>query len=101
MVVQLHQLDSEVLQHAQAKAERFASKGSKLPRCAHRSEVDPFADASPSGQHPHPPSGSDTDAGKLPKALLQGSGFRNPQEVDQLGMLLTPVLCPAVMTKLG
>ena len=65
--LQLHQLDSEVLQHAQAKAERFGSKGNKPPRSAHRSEGDPFADAGPSGQYNDLPSDDDEDAGKPTK----------------------------------
>ena len=62
-VLQLHQLDSEVLQHAQQKAERRG--GTKSSRVAHRSEADPFADAAPSGQYENLPSGSENDEGKL------------------------------------
>ena len=64
MVLQLHQLDSEVLQHAQEKAERFGSKANKLPRSAHRSEGDPFADTGPSGQYNDLPS-DDELAGEI------------------------------------
>ena len=62
-MLQLHQLDSEVLQHAQEKAERFGSKANKLPRSAHRSEGDPFADTGPSGQYNDLPSDDDEVAG--------------------------------------
>ena len=48
MVLQLHWLDSVVLQHAQEKAERFGSKANKLPRSAPRTGGDPFAGAGPS-----------------------------------------------------
>ncbi|DBA86976.1 TPA: hypothetical protein ACH3X2_14259 [Trebouxia sp. C0005] len=61
---QLHQLDSEVLQHAQQKAERFGRRGPKASRAAHRSEGDPFADAAPSGQYDDLPSGSEDEAGE-------------------------------------
>ena len=63
-VLQLHQLDSEVLQHAQEKAQRFGSKASKLPTSAHRSEGDPFADTGPSGQCNSLPSDDDEITGK-------------------------------------
>ena len=65
MVLQLHQLDSEVLQHAQDKAQRFAFKGNKVPRSAQCSEGDPFADAGPRGQYNNLPSDSEEDAGKM------------------------------------
>ncbi|DBA86973.1 TPA: hypothetical protein ACH3X2_14259 [Trebouxia sp. C0005] len=63
-LLQLHQLDSEVLQHAQQKAERFGRRGPKASRAAHRSEGDPFADAAPSGQYDDLPSGSEDEAGE-------------------------------------
>ena len=63
--VQLHQLDGEVLQHAQQKAERFGRGGRTSFRAAHRSEGDPFADAAPSGQYDDLPSGSEEDAGDV------------------------------------
>ncbi|KAL0036435.1 hypothetical protein WJX77_007708 [Trebouxia sp. C0004] len=59
---QLHQLDGEVLQHAQQKA--VWARGPKSFRAAHRSEGDPFADAVPSGQYDDPPSGSEEEAGE-------------------------------------
>ena len=80
MVLQLHQLDSEVLQHAHEKAERFGSKANKLPRSAHRSEGDPFADTGPSGQYNDLPS-DDEVAGKR-------AGTRAPLE-----MLLMFLVC--------
>ena len=64
MVLQLQQLDSEMLQHVQEKAERLGPKANKLPRSAHRSEGDPFADTGPTGQHNHLPSDDDEVAGK-------------------------------------
>lgn len=60
---QLHQLDGEVLQHAQQKSERFGRGGPKAFRAAHQSEGDPFADAAPSGQYDDLPSGSEEEAG--------------------------------------
>lgn len=77
MLLQLHQLDSEVLQHAQEKAERFGSKANKLPRSAHRSEGDPFADTGPTGQYTDIPS-DDEVAGKATgrkEASGNASGF--------------------------
>ena len=63
-VVQLHQLDSELLHHAQQKAERFGLRGHRGSRFAHRSEGDPFADATPDGHHSALSSGSEDLAGK-------------------------------------
>ena len=61
--LQLHQLDSEVLQHAQQKAERFGSKGSRSLKPAHRSERDPFADAGHSRQYDELPSDNEDNSG--------------------------------------
>ena len=62
--MQLHQLDSEVLQHAQQKAERFGRGRPKLSGSARRSEGDPFAEAAPDGRYDDLPSASEEeDAG--------------------------------------
>ena len=64
-MLQLHQLDSEVLQHAQQKAERFGPKGNRLPKSAHHSEGNPFAEAGPSRHLDDLPSQSEDDAGEI------------------------------------
>ena len=64
-LLQLHQLDGEVLQHAQQKAQRFGRGGPKASKAAHRSEGDPFADAAPSGQYDDLPSSSEEEAGAV------------------------------------
>lgn len=75
LALQLHQLDSEVLQHAQQTAERFGSKGNRLPKSAHQSEGNPFADAGPSGHLDDLPSQSEDDAGE--QALQQVPNRQN------------------------
>ena len=68
-LLQLHQLDGEVLQHAQQKSERFGRGGPKTFRAAHRSDGDPFADAAPTGQYDDLPSGSEQEAGQSASLL--------------------------------
>lgn len=73
--MQLHQLDSEVLQHAQQKAERFGQRGRKSSRSAHRSEGDPFADAAASGQYDDLPSASEEEDAGNPHLLQSPVSF--------------------------
>ncbi len=68
-LLQLHQLDGEVLQHAQQKAQRFGRGGPQGSRAAHGSEGDPFADAAPSGQYDDLPSSSEEEAGESASLL--------------------------------
>ena len=65
LLLQLHQLDGEVLQHAQQKAQRFGRGGPKGSRAAHGSEGDPFADAAPSREYDDLPSSSEEEAGDV------------------------------------
>ena len=66
-LLQLHQLDGEVLQHAQQKAQRFGRGGPKGSRAAHGSEENPFA--APSGQYDDLPSSSEEEAGESASLL--------------------------------